>query len=66
MDFILSVPRHWYTTCVGDGDWVYLAGGVGSRGEWCQIFEKINVLTGAAIELQDEPESSPCCHLIDY
>lgn len=68
MEFRLSAPRYWFSPGYGEFDWIYLAGGAyGTRnGKDVSVFEKINVLTGELVQLEDIRSPSFYCHLIKW
>lgn len=66
MEFVLPVPRYWFSPGFADGDWIYLAGGIESGGDRVNAFEKYNVITGEIVQLMELRRPVYCCHLIKY
>lgn len=52
LEFALTVPRYRQCCAVTDGNWVYLAGGEGSR-DSSVTFQKVHVITGEVITLEN-------------
>lgn len=66
MGYTLSAPRYWRSPGIGDGDWIYVAGGrAGDRRDRTE-FEKINVVNGTVIKLKELRRPSYDCQLIKY
>lgn len=66
MNFLLTLPRVWFAPCLGDGDWIYLAGGRGGDRRDRNEFEKINVVNGEVIQLKEVRRPCYDCHLIKF
>lgn len=66
LNFELPALASGFASGFGDGDWVYLAGGVGTVGTGHQnvsSFQKINVITKEVINLKDLLEPGSFCYL---
>lgn len=52
LEFVLPVPRFQFSCSFTDGDWVFVAGGMGTDFKAVDTFVKLNVITGEAVNLE--------------
>lgn len=66
MEFNLSNPRCKNAAAIGDGDWLYIAGGANIEMKPVECFRKINLSTGEKVNCMDLRLPSLAGHLVKY
>lgn len=66
MQFFLSNPRCWSAATIGDGDWMYIAGGSNTGNKAEKHFRKINLTTGDEVDCADLRMDATAAHLIKF